>query len=163
APNDPEMGASHAATLSASPAANLASVLGAASSRVQKVFADTLTAEVSPAANLSSAMDTAGARARGLAETSTTGSPPEGNWFWALIEPGANGGGPTGASTGEKPWVLIEPGAKAVALVEASAVEGLSGSEGSWALIERGEKLEAFMCSPVEGALDSGPFDTAQR
>ena len=151
------------------PAANLASALGAASSRVQKVFANTLKVDVAPAPDFASALDTAGARVRALTQTSTTERPPEGNWFWALIEPGGPGGGLTdtwvaqsdviGAGT----WELIEPGTVAVVLAETSKAGRTAGSDSYWALIERDEKAEAFMCSPEEGADDTSPFDSAQR
>jgi hypothetical protein len=118
---------------------------------VQKVFADTLTTDVAPAANFASALDTAGARVRALGQTSAAERPPDGNWFWALIEPDAGD------------WELIEPGAVAVVLVETPREESAPGSESYWALIERGEKAEAFMCSPEEGADDGSPFDSAQR
>jgi len=120
-PND-----SDAPTGIGAPAANLASALGAASSRVQKVFANTLKVDVAPAPDFASALDTAGARVRALTQTSTTERPPEGNWFWALIEPGGRGGGLTGTSVaqsdviGAGTWELIEPGTVAVVLAETS-------------------------------------------
>lgn len=155
-PND-----SDAPTVRGAPAANFASALGAARSRVQKVFADTLTTDVAPAANFASALDTAGARVRALGQTSAAERPPDGNWFWALIEPDAGDWELT--EPGAVAWELIEPGAVAVVLVETPREESAPGSESYWALIERGEKAEAFMCSPEEGADDSSPFDSAQR
>jgi hypothetical protein len=163
-PND-----SDAPTGIGAPAANLASALGAASSRVQKVFANTLTVDVAPAIDFASALDTAGARVRAFSQTSPTERPPEGNWFWELIEPGTLGGDLFGTSMAERAvrsagdWELIEPGTVAAGLVEISRAERVSGSESYWALIERGERAEAFMCSPEEGPDDSGPFDSAQR